>query len=267
MRRSVSRLFNRHWMLGPLLAGILVVGGAADAGTKEDIQALKQELAKVKAELKKVKGDVGKINAALRSITRRNKPPAATATVATKGHPAQGRKDAPLTLVEFSDFECPFCKRFFYTTLVELKQKYVDTGKLRLVFRDFPLTNVHLKAAKAAEAAHCAGDQGKYWPVHDKLFENSRNLGLSAIKGHAKSLGLDEGKFSKCLSKGVHAQLVKTNTRDGVRAGVRGTPTFFIGPTGSGPTITGTRVAGAQPFSAFKRVIEAELAKLAKKGK
>ena len=254
----MSRLISRRWMAVPLLAAIVAAGGVAEAGMKEDIAALKQELATVKGELEKIKG-------LLRSKVRRNAPPPAKATVATRGRPVLGRKDAPVTIVEFSDYECPFCMRFASTTLVKLKKTYIETGKVRLVFRDFPLTNIHPRAAKAAEAAHCAGDQGKYWAMHDRLFRNRRALAPPALKRHAKALGLEADRFAKCLAGGSYAAQVKADLEAGARAGVRGTPTFFIGATGTNGRITGVRVAGAQPMAVFRRIIEAELAKLAGK--
>src|SRR5206468_10780677 len=119
--------------------------------------------------------------------------------------PSLGRADAPVTLVEFSDFQCPFCGRFFATTLPALKQDYIDTGKLRYVFRDFPLDQLHPNARNAAAAAHCAGEQGKYWEMHDTLYRNQRTLQVEHLKGFALELSLNGNAFTTCLDGGKYA--------------------------------------------------------------
>jgi len=166
--------------------------------------------------------------------------------VEAKG-PSRGPASAPITIVEFSDFECPYCSRA-EETVSEVMRVYGD--KIRLVFRDLPLPN-HQNAPKAAEAAHCAGEQGKYWEMHAKLFANQRALEVPALKGYAKDLKLDQAKFDKCLDSGATAALVEASKKAGAEAGVNGTPAFFV---------NGVLISGAQPFEAFKEVIDAELA-------
>ncbi|MBT4191866.1 MAG: DsbA family protein [Candidatus Diapherotrites archaeon] len=163
----------------------------------------------------------------------------------------KGSLDAPITIVEFSDFECSFCETFFSQTLSDLETKYIDTGKVRFIYRDFPL-EFHTNAQKAAEAAECAGEQGKYYEMHDKIFENQNAIGVNNLKTYAKQIGLDEGEFDVCLDSGAMAQEVAKDFSDGQKLGVSGTPTFFV---------NGTKLVGAQPLSAFEQIIEAELAK------
>ncbi|RME53646.1 DsbA family protein [Candidatus Woesearchaeota archaeon] len=165
--------------------------------------------------------------------------------------PVKGNPDAPVTIVEFSDYQCPFCGRHFQQTYPQLVKDYIDTGKVKLVYRDFPLS-FHPEAQKAAEAAECAGEQGKYWEMHDKLFQNQQSLGVANYKKWARELGLDGSKFDTCLDSGKMANEVKKDMADGQAAGVRGTPSFFI---------NGRPVRGAQPFSVFQGIIEDELAK------
>jgi protein-disulfide isomerase len=162
----------------------------------------------------------------------------------------RGSLDAPVTIVEFSDFECSFCARFYSSTYKELKTKYIDTGKVRFIYRDFPL-GFHEKAQKAAEAAECAGEQGKYYEMHDALFE-SGNLSVANLKVLAGQIGLNTSTFNTCLDSGAMAQEVQKDFADGQRLGISGTPTFFV---------NGTKLVGAQPISAFEQIIEAELAK------
>ncbi|MEI7703777.1 MAG: DsbA family protein [Deltaproteobacteria bacterium] len=166
--------------------------------------------------------------------------------VEAKG-PSRGPATAPITIVEFSDFECPYCGRA-EETVSEVVRVYGD--KIRVVYRDLPLPN-HTNAPKAAEAAHCAGDQGKYWEMHAKLFANQRALGVPALKSYAKDLKLDQAKFDKCLDSGTYAPTVEENRKAGNDAGVTGTPAFFV---------NGILISGAQPFDAFKEIIDAELA-------
>jgi len=166
--------------------------------------------------------------------------------VEAKG-PSRGPANAPVTIVEFSDFECPYCSRA-EETISEVVRVYGD--KVRVVYRDLPLPN-HQNAAKAAEAAHCAGEQGKYWEMHARLFANQRALDVAALKGYAKDLKLDQAKFDKCLDSGATASLVEEGKKAGNELGISGTPAFFV---------NGIMINGAQPFDAFKEIIDAELA-------
>jgi protein-disulfide isomerase len=160
--------------------------------------------------------------------------------------PAKGPANAPITIVEFSDFECPYCVRA-EETVKEVLAAY--PGKIRLVYRDYPLP-MHQKAPKAAEAAHCAGDQGKYWEMHGKLFANPQKLDVADLKAHARELGVDGGKFDQCLDSGEKAKVVESHRKAGDDAGVSGTPAFFI---------NGRVLSGAQPVEAFKAIIDQEL--------
>jgi protein-disulfide isomerase len=157
----------------------------------------------------------------------------------------RGEASAPITIVEFADFECPYCSRAAET--VE-KVRAAYPGKVKLVFRHFPLS-FHPKAPKAAEAAACADEQGKFWQMHDALFEG-QDLELEAMKANAQRLGLDAAKFDACLDSGRMAALVKRDQAAGNKAGVTGTPAFFI---------NGVMLSGAQPEEAFHKVIDEEL--------
>jgi protein-disulfide isomerase len=167
-----------------------------------------------------------------------------------------GDKDAPVTIVEFSDYQCPFCRRFWKDTLPQLKAEYIDTGKARLVYRDLPLS-FHPAAQISAEAAQCAGDQDQYWQYHDKLFEEQDKqgggtvqYGAEELKKWALEIGLNVVTFNSCLDSGKYKSEVEKDTADGSIAGATGTPSFFI---------NGRRLIGAQPFAAFKAIIDEEL--------
>ncbi len=160
--------------------------------------------------------------------------------------PSKGPQDAPITIVEFSDYQCPYCVRA-EPTVKEVLAAY--PGKVRLVHRDYPLP-AHGLAPKAAEAAHCAGDQQKYWEMHDRLFAANGKLAVADLKAYAKEVGADPAKFDKCLDSGEKATLVAFHQKAGEAAGVTGTPAFFV---------NGRLISGAQPLDAFKALIDQEL--------
>jgi protein-disulfide isomerase len=166
----------------------------------------------------------------------------------------KGDENAPVVIVEFSDFQCPFCERWATETLPQLTQTYIDSGKVRLVYRDFPLSSIHPEAQNAAESAECARDQGKFWEYHDILFENRLDwsgVGDAKFKQYAADLGLDTNTFDECLDSDKYNNEVLDDLNDGGSVGVSGTPTFFI---------NGKKLVGAQPFTAFEAAIEEELA-------
>lgn len=169
-----------------------------------------------------------------------------------------GEKDAPVTLIEFVDYQCPFCKRFFDQTFSQLKTEYVDTGKIKLVMRDFPLS-FHQNAQKASEATECAEEGGKFWEMHDLLFAKQDEWASSTtandlFKQYAASLGLGK-TFDSCLDTGKHAQEVQKDLSDGTTAGINGTPGFWV----IGKDGRGQQISGAVPFSNFKTVIDSLL--------
>ncbi|MEE8401762.1 MAG: thioredoxin domain-containing protein [Candidatus Hydrothermarchaeaceae archaeon] len=214
-------------------------------------------------------------------------PPAQTqrTSVSIDGDPCQGSDDAPVTMIEFSDYQCPFCARFWTQTLPQIRKDYIETGKVRFVYRDFPIPVLgHAYATKAAEAAECAGDQGKYWEMHDALFENHGELSslqkqvnspemedrtivpvatqggtfyfditddISRIRKFSEDLGLDTVEFNRCIDSGEKLSEIQKDVQDAQSSGVTGTPGFLI---------NGILVSGAQPYATFRQIIESELA-------
>jgi len=164
--------------------------------------------------------------------------------------PFLGDPNAPVTIVSFEDYQCPFCKRAFDQTFPLLKKEYIDTGKVKYVYRDFPLS-FHPQAQSAAEASECADEQGKFWEYHDAIFQNQQSLGSALYTQLAEQLNLDVDQFQQCVDSGKFRQEVQNDFSYGSSVGVSGTPTFFI---------NGIKLVGAQPFQAFKQVIDAELA-------
>jgi len=163
--------------------------------------------------------------------------------------PTLGPADAPITLIELSDYQCPYCKRWFDDVYPQLMKDY--TGKIRFVYKDFPLYGVHPEAEAAAEAAHCAAEQTDYWKYHDKLFAGQSDLGEAAYKQFAQELGLDLTKFEDCLSSHRYQDTIRAEYQFAADLGVTSTPTFFI---------NGLALVGAQPYEVFKQVIDKELA-------
>lgn len=168
--------------------------------------------------------------------------------VAADGFPSIGPEDAPITIVEFSDYQCPFCRRWHEQVFQPLLNAY--PGKIRLVYRHFPLTSIHPDAFPAAEAVMCAGEQNAYWQFHEKLF-SSNALGSDVYAQYAQELGLDMERFNSCITEGRFREAVQADLDFAMNLGVRSTPTFFI---------NGLAIVGAQPLDIFKQVIDKELA-------
>ena len=184
---------------------------------------------------------------------------AAAVNVSADDDATLGNPDAPVTIIEFSDFQCPFCRKFYRETLPQIKEEYIRTGKAKFVYRDFPLTQIHPGATPAAEGTECAEEQGKFWEMHDAIFDEQEKLGSGTVqftaddvKKWAANIGLDTSKFNQCLDSGKYKQEVEKDLADGSAAGVNGTPATFI---------NGRLVSGAQPFAAFKAIIDEELKK------
>jgi len=161
-----------------------------------------------------------------------------------------GSADAPLTIVEFTDYECQFCRQFERTTFAELRNKYVDTGKVRFVIRDFPLS-IHPSAMRAAEAARCAGDQGKFWPMHDALFNGPAALEVKQLAQYAQDVNLNADQFRTCLESGKHKSDVQNDMQAASALQIMGTPSFLVGKTVN-EELSGDILVGAQPLSAFE---------------
>ena len=167
--------------------------------------------------------------------------------------PSVGAQSAPVTLVEFSDFQCPFCRQVV-PTLKKVQETYGD--KVRVVWKDFPLTQIHPQAFKAGEAAHCAGDQGKFWEYHDRLFASQEALQPNDLKKHAADLGLNAATFATCLDSSKYGERVRDGVAEGSRLGVNSTPTIYV---------NGRMLSGAQPYETFASVIDEELSRAAQK--
>jgi len=243
-------------LLAAALAGTFFYFQARNRVQAEELAALRQEI----AGLRTASAAQGKILAALK---KRLTPPPKTAWVGIDDAPMLGKKDAPVTIVEFSEFQCPYCARFAAKTFPELRKQYIDTGKVRFVFRNFPLA-FHKNAAEAAEAGACAADQGMFWDLHDLLFQHHDALTEANLKRYGKEAGLFMDDYLFCMESGKNTVQIQKDIQDGKRAGVTGTPSFFIGLTRKDDRIRGTILRGSKPFTAFQSLIEEKLKEASK---
>jgi len=182
--------------------------------------------------------------------------------VSADDDPVKGDPNAPVIVIEFSDFQCPFCSRFYQQTLSQLERDYIDTGKVKFVYRDLPLDNLHPNARPSHIAAECADEQGKFWEYHDVLFDKQSEWSRlpsadlqSTLNQYASDLGLQSSSFENCLKSDKIADEVNKDALDAARVGATGTPAFFIGNEKDGFI----KLSGAQPFPAFQVVIDAQL--------
>lgn len=192
-------------------------------------------------------------------LEKQNKPQAppepAKARLNMTGAEMLGSKDAPLTMVEFTDYQCPFCQRFHDTVFAELKKNYIDTGKVRFYSRDLPLDSLHPNATRAAQAARCAADQGQFWTLREIMSSNPGKLDMDSIVGYAAGLKMDVGTFRSCVEGGKYKEAVQTDVLEAMKIGADGTPTFVIGKS-TADGVDGDVVVGAMPYEVFDRKLK-----------
>jgi protein-disulfide isomerase len=252
---------NGAMFCGLLLSGFLVAASGfsqTNEDLKKDIQSLKEGQQAIQKDLQEIK----KLIAARPAAGGAAGPDQAmNAMITTEGDPFKGNKTAKLTLIEFSEFQCPFCGRHVRDTYPQLDKEYIQTGKVKYVFRDLPLESIHKNAFKAAEASHCAGEQNKYWEMHDRLFANQNSLEPAMLTAHAQAVGADTKKFQACLDSGKFAGDIRKDIAEANKYGITGTPTSVIGLTQPGdPKIKVLKVIrGAQNISAFKEALDSLL--------
>ena len=233
----------------PLSKAAEPAAGGDAAITGDTADAILKELKEIRRVLEKIEKQGGS------AAKRPSKP--TTAKIPIKGKQAMGAKDAPVTVVEFADYQCPFCLRFTKTTFPLLKKKYIDTGKVRWVALNLPLP-FHKDARKAAQAAHCAGEQDRFWEMRELLFRNPQKLDAENLPVHAATLSLDVNAFNACLQSDRHLADIDQDAKDAKAVRLTGTPSFIIGKTTS-DEISGQVVIGAQPMNKFDAAISRAL--------
>jgi protein-disulfide isomerase len=236
------------------LAALAALAALAGCSLSADNAMTREQGDAILAELK----EIHRMLAEEQKVRGKGEAPADTKVeVADSKLQVMGAADAPLTLVEFTDYQCPFCKRFHDRSWPELKAKYVDTGKLRYVIRDLPL-GIHAQAMPAAIAARCAGEQGKFWPVHETLFESQATLSPDMILATVKRLGVGSEAFERCRKDPRTQMSIEADIAEAENIGVNGTPGFVLGSR-KGEKVAGELILGAQPTEVFSSRIEALL--------
>jgi protein-disulfide isomerase len=249
-------------VLGVIVAGFVLLGSDAAVAqvSREEFEALKTEIETLKEAVKRQTETLRQLQESTRALrSRAGAPPEAfqPIVVSVEGAAFQGKSDAKVTIVEFSDYQCPFCARYSKETFPQIDRDYIRTGRAKYVFRDFPIESIHPQALKAHEAVHCAEEQGKRWEMHEKVFANQR-VSVADLTAHAQAAGLDVAGFQQCLESGLQTAKIRKGLKEGQEAGVTGTPTFFLGLTESDSSKVKAvrKIVGAQPYSAFKAAIE-----------
>ena len=212
--------------------------GANDGITREQADEILDELRQIRQLLQK---------------QAENKPSAgpAKARLNLERAPMLGSKDAPITMVEFTDYQCPFCQRFHMQVYGELKKNFIDTGKVRFFSRDLPLESLHPNAIRAAQAAHCAGDQGQFWKLRDMMGAHPEALDMESLVRDASSLQMDAKAFRACLDTGKYKEAVQEDVLEAMKIGADGTPAFVVGKS-TPDGVEGDMIVGAQPYSLFE---------------
>lgn len=243
------------------LFGVLFVmqaqlGFASESTT--DIVILKQ-LGELRKEIQSLRKEVGELRKDFKKVSRPSSPPVIPPPkrieISQSNTRILGDSEATVGVMEFTDYQCPFCQRFHDKTFSKLKETYIDSGKIRFITRDFPLAN-HAEADDAAIATRCADRQGKFWEMREGVFENQARLGPELYKELAKKLALDGEEFLICQKDSKELMAVDVDQAYGQSIGVTGTPSFFIGRMENGILVDIKRVAGAQPFAQFSRIID-----------
>lgn len=267
----VQRIFFVVFLAGTLL-GLNWLTGSNSSDERLDASErleLNREIASLKKEVEALQEELGILRHRTKSSEKRSQPIQST-TLSwdkdAKDDPFLGKIDAPILLVSFSDYQCGPCRKFFADTLPQIKKRYIDTGKLKFVFRDFPLSK-HKFAPTAAAIAHCAGEQGQYWKMHDALFSNADKVDIGNFPDIYYELKkIDSVKLERCVESQRYGKEIVSDAQAGKRLGAKGAPGFFIGTKVSDDTFSGALIRGAQPFAVFEAYIS-QLTESEKDGK
>jgi protein-disulfide isomerase len=239
--------FYRYARWAALALALLLPLGAQDKKQSSNVGITREQADQILDELRQIRQLLEK--------QAENKAPAAPAPAITKLHlegaPMLGRKDAPVTLVEFTDYQCPFCQRFHMQVYNLLKKDYIDTGKVRFFSRDLPLDALHPNATRAAQAARCAGDQGQFWTMRDIMASHPDKLDMDSLVEDASTLKIDGTAFRTCVEKGKYKEAVQGDVLEAMKVGADGTPAFVLGKS-TPDGVDGEMIVGAQPYSLFE---------------
>jgi protein-disulfide isomerase len=252
---------RRGLIFAPLVFTFLACSQPAAQGRK-DAEALKKEIEALKAQQAEMQKSLDEVREFLKAATggRFGAPSLVNSSFDISGMPTNGRATAPITLIEISDYHCPYCRRHVQQTQPRIYSELVNTGKVRHVFVHYPIAQLHPDAYRSHEAAACANDQGKFWDLHTKLFETPLKT-VEQLTAIAQDAGLDATAFRSCLESGKHAREVQASVERISKLNVNGTPMFLLGRTSGDSKVTVARVVeGAQPYEEFKKAVDEVLA-------
>jgi protein-disulfide isomerase len=224
---------------------------------REDVSTLKKDVNSLERKLQNVLNQLNQTKGSLR-VGAGGQLPASVTSVSVRGETFRGDSGARVALIEYADFECPYCGEYERKTFPQLLSDYIETGKVKYYYRDLPLS-IHGRALPAARAARCAGEQGKYWEMHDSLFAKQNALSAPALLDRAQTLGLDKEKFTECLASDRFNEDIRKNTSDAQKYGIDGTPTFFIGTIEGDVVNIKAGIKGSSPLEVFKTDLDALL--------
>jgi len=257
-QNNTSKIFIKKSTFNGLILGLVLVIGIAAFFAGSYVTNLNSN----QISEKDLDDAIAKLELKILQNQLPTKQPQLPVKISADNDPIIGNPDAPITIIEFSDFQCPFCARFHSQTLPLILEEYIEQGKVKLVFRDFPIQSIHPNAFPASIAAECANEQGKFKEMHDMLFDNQNEWNkqdtvdaLSSFSQYATNIQLEQETFDSCLTNGKYIEEIKKDLDDGRDYGVSGTPRFFVG----NDQIGYVELKGAQPFESFKKIIDAQL--------
>jgi protein-disulfide isomerase len=264
----VVRLLRSFTVLTVSVAFIGLAAGArgqtqTQTPPASELDAIKKELAALRAQQEAMQRELTTIKNLLAAQAGGRNGPQIPSSLNIDGRPSKGSAQAGVVLVEFTDFQCPYCGSYVQRTFPEIEKDYIKTGKVRYVVKNLPLQQIHPQAYQAAVAAMCAADQGRFWEMHDRLFANQRQLGSDQLEKYAEQAGVDRGKFKTCVASKSPDRLIREDMDEAMQARIGGTPAFMLATADAdGAALTPSRIIiGAQPYTTFKSAIDALLTK------
>ena len=252
-------------LLIAVLPGLALSQTPGQSRPSDEQQEIRKEIRELKQGQEAIQKELQEIKRLLLAREGTGAGAPRTESISISGRPFRGSQNARVVLIEFSDYQCPFCGRFYRDTLPQLDKAYVEAGKIKYVFNNLPLEELHSSAFRAAQAVECAFDQGKFWELHNRLFANPNALAPSDLAIQAKASGLDVAQFNQCLESGKTSAVVRASIEMAESIGIQATPTFVVGlvdarnPDTNNIKIVGL-ISGAHPFAVFKTAIDKALA-------
>jgi len=259
MRFSKLALLHRCAGLAPVLLFAAATGTIGCAQSPPSAAALERQIEELRESYEGIQAELAELKEMLAPVIAQLPQPFRPQEATVAGSPVMGKADAPVTMIEFSDLQCPFCVRYYQQTFPTIVKEFVETDKVRYVVREFPLSQIHPQAQAASRSALCAGNQDKYWEMRGRILDNRERLGDEDLAGYAEATGLDMERWEDCMETEIHAMQVDVDLEAGAQLGVKGTPAFAIGLTDKDDPdkiLVTKLIEGAYPFEAFQKAIQ-----------